>query len=161
MKLRLLTTATWHRQKYVSDDINSLKRKLLEVRPYLIITMEPVLYAAAGTRQLELIMHILSFSFSYSSGAVRRGTTVLKCYSLSRSSTLLLKNIVNLRHISPKWGSPGLACLLARLCGSLKGWGMMLLGRWAGSNHYWASRSARNLGSCLYPGWKSQEMPRE
>lgn len=54
--------------QYVSDDINSLKRKLLEVHPYLIITMEPVLYTAAGTRQLELIMYILSFS--YSSGAI-------------------------------------------------------------------------------------------
>ena len=37
----------------------------------------------------------------------------------------------------------------------------MLLGRWAGSNHYWASRWARDFGSCLYPSWRSQDMPIE
>lgn len=105
MKLSISTTGIRHRHKYVSDYISSLKRKLLEVHPYLIITMEPVLYIPAGTRQLELIMYISSFSYSW--GAILKETLFSECCSLSCSSTLFLKKTGDLRHSSPKWESPG------------------------------------------------------
>lgn len=104
MKLSISTTGIWHRHKYVSDYISSLKRKLLEVHPYLIITMEPVLYIPAGTRQLELIMYILSFS--YSCRTIWKENLFSECCSLSCSCTLFLKKTGNLKHSSPKGGVP-------------------------------------------------------
>lgn len=82
VKLSISTTTIWHRHKYVSGYIRSLKRKLLEVHPYLIITMEPVLYIPAGTWQLELVMYISGFSSSW--GAIWKRDPVfrvLQCVS--------------------------------------------------------------------------------
>lgn len=83
--------------------------------------MEPVLYIPAGTRQLELIMYISSFS--YSCGSVWTETLFSECCSLSRSCTLFLKKTGNLRHSSPKWGSSAhfkLDWFLTSPCNSLK-----------------------------------------
>lgn len=103
--------------------------------------MEPVLYIPAGTRELELIMHILSFS--YSCGTIWKETLFSEYCSLSCSCILFLKKTGNLRNPSPKWGFPAhfkLDLFLTSPCNSLKAlpmgnddagqmsWGQSLLG---------------------------------